>query len=42
MKNENMQIRCLTGSTVTDIKPPLTLLAIYVATNSGYVNKEWV
>ena len=28
MKNEKMQIRCLTESTVTDIKPPLTLIYI--------------
>ena len=26
IKNEKMQIRCLTESTVTDIKPPLTLI----------------
>ena len=28
MKNEKMQIRCLTESTVTDIKPPLTLIYV--------------
>ena len=28
MKNEKMQIRCLSESTVTDIKPPLTLIYV--------------
>ena len=28
MNNEKMEIRCLTESTVTDIKPPLTLICV--------------